>query len=212
MDERADVKETARTEGFSDGVFSIAVTLLILDLAVPRIEGISSRGLLVVLKAQIYPLAILTLSFATIFIMWVNHHRVFTRLHHIDNRVMASNGFLLLLVTICPFPTWLVAEYLGKPAANAAAGVYAGYFVLVNIAFNLLIESAARTPHSERHGLDAPVLGRLRRGLRFGFVAYLVATVVAIWSAWASIGICTALWFYWASDFFRAPPNAAPTT
>jgi uncharacterized membrane protein len=204
MDERADLKDTARTEGFSDGVFSIAVTLLILELTVPRIEGVSSQGLLVALQDQLYPLLALSLSFATIFIMWVNHHRLFTRLHHVDGRIMASNGFLLFLVTICPFPTWLVAEYLGKPAANAAAGVYAAYFVVVNLAFNLLFESAARSPHASRHGLDETVMRGLRRGLRFGFAAYVAAAVVAIWSAWASIGICAVLWVFWARNLFQA--------
>src|ERR1041385_1383047 len=204
MDERADLKDTARTEGFSDGVFSIAVTLLILELTVPRIEGVSSQGLLVALQDQLYPLLALSLSFATIFIMWVNHHRLFTRLHHVDGRIMASNGFLLFLVTICPFPTWLVAEYLGKPAANAAAGVYAASLVVVHLAFNLLFESAARSPHASRHGLDETVMRGLRRGLRFGFAAYVAAAVVAIWSAWASIGICAVLWVFWARNLFQA--------
>jgi len=211
MDERTDAKDTARTEGFSDGVFSIAITLLILDLTVPRIHGATPGELAVALRSEVYPLAVLALSFGTIFIMWVNHHRLFTRLHHVDARIMASNGFLLLLVTVCPFPTALAAEYLGQPAGNLAAGVYAAYFVVVNVAFNLLIESAARSRHGSRHGLDEVVIRRLRARLRFGFVAYVLAAIAAIWSAWVSIGICAGLWVFWAVDIFGAGP-ARPST
>jgi len=138
--------------------------------------------------------------------MWVNHHRLFTRLHHMDGRILAANGFLLLLVTVCPFPTALAAEYLGQPAGRLAAAVYAGYFVVVNLAFNFLIEAAARSRHGALHGLDAAVIRRLRWQLRFGFVAYVVAAVSAIWSAWVCIGICAALWVFWARDLFRGAP------
>jgi TMEM175 potassium channel family protein len=212
MDERADAKDTARTEGFSDGVFSIAITLLILDLTVPRLHGATPQDLALALHAELYPLAVLALSFATIFIMWVNHHRIFIRLHHIDGRIMATNGLLLLLVTVCPFPTALAAEYLGQPAGNVAAAVYAGYFVVVNVSFNLLLESAVRARHATQHGLDEALVRRLRRNMRFGFVAYVVAAVSAIWSAWVCLGICALLWFYWARDLFQATPTTPVAT
>jgi TMEM175 potassium channel family protein len=210
MDERLDAKDTIRTEGFSDGVFAIAVTLLVLDLTVPRLEGATPAELLAALRAEIYPLAVLMLSFGTIFIMWVNHHRFFLRVHHLDNRIMLSNGLLLFLVTVCPFPTALAAEYLGQPTGNIAAGVYAGYFVIVNIAFNLLIESAARGQHAAKHGLDEAVIRRVRRALRLGFVAYVAAFIAAFWSAWLSLGICAVLWCFWTADMFR-PVRAFPT-
>jgi uncharacterized membrane protein len=149
---------------------------------------------------------VLAMTFATIFIMWINHHRLFSRLHHMDGPAQASNGLLLLLVTICPFPTALAAEYLGQPAGRLAAAVYAGYFVIVNISFNLLIEAAARSPHADRHGLDQASIARLRKALRFGFFAYVAAAIVAIWSAWVSLGICAFLWVLWARDLFRKAP------
>ncbi len=206
MDETADTKDTARTEGLSDGVFSIALTLLVLDLTVPRLHDATTSDLAVALRAQLYPLMVLAMTFATIFIMWINHHRLFSRLHHMDGRAQASNGLLLLLVTICPFPTALAAEYLGQPAGRLAAAVYAGYFVIVNIAFNLLIEAAAKSQHAERHGLDPVAISRLRKALRFGFFAYFMAALVAIWSAWLCLGICAMLWVLWARDLFRKTP------
>lgn len=207
MDETLDAKDTARTEGLSDGVFSIALTLLVLDLTVPRLHGAAPMEVIDALRGELYALGVLTLSFATIFIMWVNHHRLFLRLQHLSARITISNGLLLLLVTVCPWPTAVVAEYLGGPSARVGAGFYAGYFVLVNLAFNFLLESAAKAQHASRHGLTDPVIQRVRRALRIGFVCYVAAAIVAFWSAWISIGICVALWFYWAANIFR-PTNA----
>src|ERR1044071_3471000 len=98
--------ETGRIEAFSDGVFAIAITLLVLDLKVPM-ERHGDRELLTAL-AQQWPtyLAYVT-SFSTILIMWINHHRVFSLIGRADDRLLFYNGLLLLGVSIVPFPTSL---------------------------------------------------------------------------------------------------------
>lgn len=202
MSETVDTKDTARLENFSDNVFSFAMTLLVLSIAVPHIHDASASDLATALLGELVPLGVLMLSFATIYIMWVNHHEFFRLVPHTDGRVLASNGLLLLFVTICPFPTTILASYLGHGAGKLAAGLYAGYFALTNIAFNLLVESAARSPHHdhERHGLDGAHVVRTRA--RLGLLAYLVATIAAFWSAWVSVTLCTLLWAYWACRGF----------
>jgi uncharacterized membrane protein len=87
--------ETARIEAFSDGVFAVAITLLVLDIKVPPVSPASSP--LAILLAHQWPsdLAFLT-SFATILIMWVNHHRLFTHIGRADDRLLFFNGLLLL--------------------------------------------------------------------------------------------------------------------
>ena len=79
-------RETGRVEAFSDGVFAIAVTLLVLDLKVPKPADLGSQTLLAALARQ-WPtfLAYLT-SFATILVMWVNHHKMFSHVHRVDDR------------------------------------------------------------------------------------------------------------------------------
>jgi uncharacterized membrane protein len=201
--EGVEEKETARTESFSDAVFAIAMTLLVLDLVVPRIRDGTTGELAAALGAQVVPLFVLVLSFATIYIMWMNHHALFRRIRHVDGRVLYSNGLLLLLVTICPFPTALLAEYLGHEGDRLAAAVYACYFALVNVAYNLLIESIARAPHRERHGLDDASVHVSRRNLRFGFVAYALAALASLWSAWLTVAICILLWGFWARTPFH---------
>jgi uncharacterized membrane protein len=180
----------------------------VLDLAVPRIRDATAGQLADALRAEAVPLFVLVLSFATIYIMWMNHHALFLRIRHVDGRVLYSNGLLLLLVTICPFPTALLAEYLGQGADRVAAGAYAGYFVLVNVAFNLLAESIARSPHRAQHGLDDASLRVTRRNLRFGFVAYALAALAALWSAWLTVAICVLLWGFWARTPFHGALGA----
>ena len=100
--------ETARVEAFSDGVFAIAITLLILDVHVPA----PGLGPLRTALARQWPTYIAFLiSFAFIGIMWVNHHRLFNHIRRSDNTLMFLNLLLLLGVCVVPFPTALLAAH-----------------------------------------------------------------------------------------------------
>src|SRR5262245_58066326 len=104
-----EVKETARIEAFSDGVFAIAITLLVLDMKVPGSKDLPADVRLISVLGRQWPtyLAYVT-SFLTILIMWVNHHRLFQHIKRTDNPFLMLNGLLLMGVTIVPFPTGLV--------------------------------------------------------------------------------------------------------
>ncbi len=123
-----------RTEAFSDGIFAIAVTLLVLDLYDP------TRGTTVSLSQGLqdeWPsFFALGTSFITILIMWMNHHNMFTYIHRIDRRLMLLNGLLLLFVVLTPFTTLLVANHIQADDEKVAAAVYAGNFLLVSIVWN----------------------------------------------------------------------------
>src|SRR5262249_39707669 len=97
----ANHRDTVRIAAFSDGVFAIAMPLLVLDIKVPR-DVAPSSSLLQALAHQwpVY-LAFLT-SFATILIMWINHHRLFTHISRCDDRLLFFNGLLLLGVVLVP--------------------------------------------------------------------------------------------------------------
>src|SRR5207244_3471037 len=125
--EPAGQKETARVEAFSDGVFAIAITLLVLDLKVPRAHP-PDENLLAYLLSQWPTYAAFLSSFTTIGIMWLNHHRLFNLIGRVDTPLMIYNGLLLLGVTLTPWPTALVAEYHGRPGEMLAALVYTGLF------------------------------------------------------------------------------------
>ena len=193
-------KETGRLEAFSDGVFAIAITLLALELKVPHFDagGNMAARLISGLTNQ-WPsyFAFLT-SFFTVLIMWVHHHAIFRLVKGADVTLLFANGFLLMLVTVVPFPTAVVAEYLKTPAAPAACTFYAGFFVLIGIAFVVLLWAAFR-PSIVDPDANPATIARLRKSYRLGPPLYLAATVAAPFSPWLAMGICTALWIVWAA-------------
>src|SRR5262249_28299900 len=83
-------------------------------------------------------------SFATILIMWASHQGIFRMVYRADTPFLFAYGLLLLFVAVVPFPTSLVAQYLRPPAAELACAVYAGIFVAINVAYNLLWWAATR--------------------------------------------------------------------
>lgn len=185
---RAQEKETARVEAFSDGVFAIAITLLILEVKIPGPANLPPGMSLWSALGRQWPsfLAYLT-SFGTILIMWVNHHVLFTHIRRVDSVFLFLNGFLLLIVAFVPFPTYLLAEYLRHPQASAAAAVYAGTSVFLAVAFNLLWRYA-----SHRHRLLGPEVGEaqvreIKRRYRFGPLLYLAAAGLAFIHVPASV-------------------------
>jgi len=193
-------RETARVEAFSDGIFVIAMTLLILEFKVPSTPHGDSdaRRQLIHALVTLWPSGVaFLLSFGTILIMWVNHHGLFKHAHGADNRLLFANGLLMLIVTFVPFPTAVLAEYLDRQAANVAATFYCATFMLVSISFNLLLWSVLVNrrrdePVSER------MIARVKRAYRLGFVAYLLATVVAMFWPYVGVAICFSLWPMWA--------------
>ena len=187
---------TARLEAFSDGIFAVAITLLVLDLKVPNLTSVSPATLAEALWVRWPNYLTLVLSFATILIMWVYHHNLFKSLKKPEKQHLFSNGFLVLLVTLVPFPTALVGAYLTTPAASVACATYAGFFVLIDSAYNLLWRVVYRQ-QPEYHVHET----RLPRSMiisLLGLPCYLIATVAAFWSPILSLGICGALWIVWA--------------
>jgi len=137
----AQLNETARVEAFSDGVFAIAITLLVLEIRVPP----SSDRRLVAELVKLWPsyLAFLA-SFMTIGIMWLNHHRMFTLIKKSDDGLIVVNLLLLMGVTFIPFPTALVAEHLHRAEGVASGVLYASSFTAIAIVFNLMWRYAVR--------------------------------------------------------------------
>jgi uncharacterized membrane protein len=170
----------ARLEAFSDGVFAIAITLLVLEIKVPSAEGGHSlaHGLL-----DLWPsYAGFSVSFITIGIIWVNHHAVFATVQRVDRALLFKNLLLLLTVSFIPFPTAVMAEYLRADSGeNLAAAFYAGWFFVMGVAFRQIWPHAARDWAS-----------------RVGPALYFAAAAVAFLNAYVSLAVCAALAIYYA--------------
>jgi uncharacterized membrane protein len=194
-------KETTRLEAFSDGVFAIAITLLVLDLKVP--QGVPSLGRSLFAQWPSY-LAFST-SFATIGIMWLNHHRLFNMIRRVDHMLLIWNGLLLFGVSIVPFPTRLVADYLGNPGEKLAVGVYAGVAIYIALAFTGLwryASSAERKPQLLRVPPDAPEVLTMHAQYRYGPLMYVLATALSLLNAHAGFLLMLAI-----AVFFLIPPR-----
>ncbi|MFE5588155.1 TMEM175 family protein [Kitasatospora sp. NPDC056531] len=126
------MNESGRVEAFSDGVFAIAITLLILDIKVPKV---GENGSLWQALGQQWPsYAAYVVSFLVIGIMWVNHHQVFSYVARVDRPLMFLNLLMLMVVAAVPWPTAMLAEYLREDrASHTAAAIYS--LVMVAIAF-----------------------------------------------------------------------------
>jgi uncharacterized membrane protein len=196
---KADEKETSRVEAFSDGVFAIAITLLVLDIKVPHIgQGPLAVGLL-----HLWPSFIgYVLGFSTIGVMWLNHHRLFTMIQRVDDALLFLNTLLLLFVSFTPFPTAVLAEHLGAADARIAALLYTGNSVVLAIAYVSLWRHAAKDSRLLGRHVAAERVDALSRQYAFGPICYILAFGVAWVSAWGAIGICAAL-----ALFFSLPPS-----
>lgn len=201
-------KETSRLEAFSDGVFAVAITLLVFSLQVPTLDKPYTSARLVDLLLLHWPSYLaFCISFATILIMWISHHSMFKLIDKSDTLFMFANGFLLLLVTVVPFPTQLIATYLLTPVAGVACAVYAGLFLTINLAYNLLWWLAAYQSHLLKDDISLALIRVRSRNYALGVPCYLVALVLAFWSPAVSIGICSVLWLFWALTTYERKPT-----
>jgi uncharacterized membrane protein len=131
----------ARTVSLSDCVFSIAMTLLVLNITVPRLMSADARDLGSQLLKQHQQFEAYALSFAVISLLWVRHHALFRDLDRVDGRIAALNLFYLGFVAFLPFPTRVLATYTTVPATVI---LYAGTGVILTSIAGILREHAMR--------------------------------------------------------------------
>lgn len=191
-------KETGRLEAFSDGVFAIAVTLLVLELRPPLPGTLQGNSLLhTLLHAWPSYLAFVT-SFVTVLIVWINHHNLFKMIRRTDHNLLLLNGFLLLVVTFIPFPTNVLAEYIWEPEARTAAILYSGTFLAMAIAFNLLWRYAAHDGRLLARDVDQRLIRIINKQFQIGPLTYVLCLVGAVINAVAGFVFVIVLAVYWA--------------
>jgi uncharacterized membrane protein len=170
--------ETGRTEAFSDGVFAIAITLLVLDIGVPS-SGLDDLPRAILHEWPAY------LGFATSFLtiggLWLAHHALFRRIRYANSAVMRINLLLLMAVSFLPYPTRLVADAIHSDSAERAAVIFYGLCLLViSVLYSTLWAAVAR----DRELLRADVTDQEVRAITIasspaiGF--YVAVTVLAI--------------------------------
>lgn len=166
----------ARLEAFSDGVFAIVVTLLVLEIKVPQLPHPHDPGALWPAVAALGP-KILTwvMSFVFATIYWVNHHQFLGTVAKVDRGLLFLNALFLLALSFLPFPTALLGDY---PRETTAIAVFGVSMSVIAATFLLLRGVSARRGHvaavpahvrrsSERRSAAGPVLYLLGAGAGF---------------------------------------------
>jgi uncharacterized membrane protein len=198
--------ETGRVEAFSDGVFAIAITLLILAVG---LEQAFSEGELKRQLVDLWPAYIAyAISFLTVGIMWANHHQIFRHFARVDRPLLLLNILLLMCVSFTPFPTRVVAEHAKNGSDREAAAVLYGLTMTLTAIcfFSVWIYGSRRLlrPDADRREVDG-----ITRSYLPGAPMYLLATLIAFVSPIASLIIFGALAIFYAisSSFFGRDPS-----
>jgi len=193
---------TQRLEAFSDGVIAIAITLLVLQIRVPRVKN---GSLLDALLHQWPSYIAFVISFVVIGIMWVSHHSMFEKIAHVDRGLLFANLALLLGIAFLPFPTGLLADYVrdGGQNSHIAAAVYSATMVVIGLAFMGMWAHLLAHPHLLIDGIPE---GGIRTALHRSAVGPIVYGLT-IGLAFISAEACFVVYAMIAA-YFAAGPSA----
>jgi uncharacterized membrane protein len=174
-------KPNARLEAFCDGVFAIALTLLVLELKTPAKDSIHGADELWSYLGHLAPaLFAFLLSFTVIAISWVSHHGVLRLVRSSNPRFIYANIFLLLSVVTIPFSMILLAEFGFTPAAAPAVFTYCASILLTNLGWQALL-TQAQAPGMPKGEAAKKELEVLMKHSSSAFFLYGVCTVLALW-------------------------------
>jgi uncharacterized membrane protein len=185
--------KTERLETFSDGVFAIAATLLILE--VHRAGGSVAHGLVHAWPSYVA----YAISFLTIGIIWVNHHTVMQQIDRIDRTFLFINVVFLMIVAFSPYPTRVLAETL-RDGSKAAAFAYGLTFTLMAISYGTMWFYAALGRRLIAADADQRVVSGISRSFGPGWIIYGVATLSSLISAYLAVALYGAIALFYVLE------------
>jgi uncharacterized membrane protein len=174
-----------RLEAFSDGVLAIIITIMVLEMKVPKGPTFDDlRPVLDVFLSYI-------LSFVFILIYWNNHHHLFQAVKHINGKVLWANGHLLFWLSLLPFVSgWMGVNHF----ASLPVLLYAIVTFMSGVAYNILTESLFKI--HDQNSIFKKANSNKRKGLISLFL-YLLATVLAYFLPIVSCGIFVLVAIMW---------------
>lgn len=183
--------ETARVEAFSDGIFAIAITLLVLEIRVPAPDVTGHGSTLLPALVSLWPSYLgYIISFVTIGVMWVNHHSMFVLIRRTDRYFLILSVFFLMCIAFLPFPTALLAEYLPEPKGRrVAVAAYSASFVLIAVAYNAVWWYAVRHGQLLEPDADQEAVRTISKRYMIGPLAYGASFALAFVNVWASLAV-----------------------
>ncbi|MEY9837309.1 TMEM175 family protein [Streptacidiphilus sp. EB103A] len=198
------MNESGRVEAFSDGVFAIAITLLILDVKTPSQD--SGKSLAYQL-AHLWPqYDAYVVSFLVIGIMWANHHQVFSFVARVDRTLVFLNLLLLMGVSALPWATSVVSSYLTQPKeARLAVALYGGFMVVHALTFTTLWWWLTRTGHLFDARVDEVRAKATRVRFALGTVVYPILVGFSFVNALLTLALHGVVAIYYAFNQLHVP-------
>jgi uncharacterized membrane protein len=201
--------DSHRSESFSDGVFAVAITVLIFNL-LPIGEDHLSYGVL----GHAWPQYVAyVVSFLTIGIMWMNHHTMLALVNRVDRALLGFNLFLLMGVVAIPFPTALVATHLTGPSSQGSAAAVIYGLIMIAISIGYASTWIYIATHQQKLGalrlVEVPRLSMLR--FTGGLSAYVAGTLIAaFWSADVALILFGLTAVYYLFEHLPSPADEGP--
>ena len=205
--------ETRRAESFSDGVFAVAITILVFNLlpfadVTPKSPTLSAGSLASHWTAYLA----YAISFLTIGVMWINHHAMLVQITKVNRPLLVLNLILLMGIVALPFPTALVANHLVGSAAHSgqdkvATVTYGLLMIAISLAFGsmwLYMAAHARELGARRPG-GAPRSATIR--FVIGNVGYVAAALIALASPVTALVIYGLLAVYYMFEHLGVPDD-----
>jgi TMEM175 potassium channel family protein len=189
--------EKGRLEAFSDGVFAIAITLLVLELAIPDSK---TTDLARDLGRQWPQFAAYIVSFAIIGIMWVNHHAILHNVARVDRALLFCNLLLLMFIAVLPFPTALLAEHLRSEGSHVAAAIYSANMFGCAIGFQVLWRWIVRDQRLLHAHIDHRQARAGQARFAFGLVVYAATIGLAFIHAGVTLAVHGLIAIYYVFD------------
>jgi uncharacterized membrane protein len=187
--------ETARLEAFADGVFAIAITLLIIEIRLPPREDLLRMGGLAPALLHLWPSYLgYVVSFVVIGIMWANHHNLMKLVGRVDHGFMTFNLLLLMCVAFIPFPTAVMAEHLtDEHERTLAVAFYCGCFTVTAGFYFLMWRHAAHNRRLIASHVPDEAVSAVTRAYAPGSFLYLMATLLAFVHVALSLSVVVGL-------------------
>jgi len=177
---------TKRIEGFSDAVFAIIVTLLVLDLRVPDLQHITNQSTVKVLIALAPQFVSFALSFFILCIFWVNHHQFFHALRRADRKLLWLNNLVLFWLCFIPFPTALLGRY---PTNVVVAMLFGSALFFAAISFSAMIHYAMFEKKLLEEHVNLSDRKYAQRNSYWGILLYALSVILAPVSVYISLFI-----------------------
>lgn len=176
--------DTSRVETYSDAIIAIIMTLLIFDLKIPHVDNPSTAVLMDELRKVLPNFLTFVLSFATLAVVWINHHHFFHPILGTNRALLWINNGLLFGVCVIPFAAGLLGNY---PSSPLAVGLYGLVMLFVTTLFAILVRYVFFS--SDLVNKKVP-LARRRREFRracLGPAAYIIGAAFSFWLPWVSL-------------------------